>query len=76
MEEEWWRKKLDECKEAERKGDMGEMYDILQTLGLRDYKGVGGAERRAEEYKEHFERVRSQRMENIRRNNGNRSGEK
>ena len=34
------------------------MHDILQILGLRDYKGGGGAQRRAEEYKEKFERFR------------------
>ena len=35
-ENEWWEKKIDECKAAEQKHDSRKMYKILKDIGVRD----------------------------------------
>ena len=37
-ENEWWEKKIAECKEAEQKHDRRKMYKILKDIGVRDIR--------------------------------------
>ena len=63
LEREWWDKILDECQQANIKGDMGTMYRTLRQLGGRDRKPDTGTTLTTDEFKAHFEGVSKNRYE-------------
>ena len=63
MEREWWNEKIEECKEANRRGDMGKTYQILRELGQRERKAAEGSKVTTEEFKEHFLEISIHRYE-------------
>ena len=63
LESEWWEKILEECLEANEKGDIGSVYRILKQLGSRTSKPNTGTTLTTKDFKEHFERVSKDRYE-------------
>ena len=62
-EREWWREKIQQCEEACRGGRVGEMYKLLRGIGRRRWKAPASGKITAEEFREHFEKVSSERYE-------------
>ena len=64
-ENEWWERKIDECKIAEQKHDSRNVHKILKDIGVRDVnKDVMREEFfKPSEYKAHFEKVSKYRFE-------------
>ena len=64
-ENEWWERKIDECKAAEQKYDCKKMYKILRDIGVRDVNKKVMREEffTPNEYKAHFEKVSKDRFE-------------
>ena len=63
IERRWWDERIGECREASESGRIGDMYKCLRKLGTRGSKAVRGCMITAQEFKEHFERVSSERYE-------------
>ena len=65
LENEWWERKIDECKAAEQKHDSRNMYKILKDIGVRDVNREVMREEffTPSEYKAHFEKVSMDRFE-------------
>ena len=63
LEEEWWQKLIDECKEAADKGDLKMVYTALRRIGLRGCKPAESGSIDKETFKEHFEEVSKERFE-------------
>ena len=65
MEREWWEEKINLCKEAQGRGDYGQMYRTLKELGRRGYKGATDRITiTKEEFRDHFKAVSEKRFEN------------
>ena len=63
-EREWWRERIEECKEACERGRMGDMYKVLRVIGRKSWKKAPvSTSITASEFKEHFERVSEERYE-------------
>ena len=64
-ENEWWERKIDECKIAEQKHDSRNMYKILKDIGVRDANKEAMREEffTPSEYKAHSEKVSKDRFE-------------
>ena len=65
LERAWWDNILNECRDANEKGDMGSMFRLLRQLGGRDSKPNSGTTITTDEFKTHFQQVSSQRYENM-----------
>ena len=66
LEREWWQEKIDRCEEACGEGRIGEMYKILNELGMRGKQRAGrGGTLTANDFKEQFERVSQDRYEEL-----------
>ena len=64
LERAWWQEKIDRCEQVCEEGRVGEMYKILNELGMRGKKRAGrGGLLKANDFKEQFERVSSERYE-------------
>ncbi len=64
-ERDWWTEKINQCKDAEGRGDSGKMYKLLKDLGRRGYKGPTDTTTiTKEEFRDHFKQVSEQRFEN------------
>ena len=64
LEREWWQEKIERCTTACEEGRLGDMYKILKELGVRGKRKAGrGGLLRANDFKEQFERVSSERYE-------------
>jgi hypothetical protein len=64
-EREWWEEKINQCLEAEGRGDSGKMYKIMRELGKRGWKGRADTTTiTKEEFREHFKSVSEHRFEN------------
>ena len=64
-ENEWWERKLDECKTVEQKHDSRNMYKILKDIGVRDVNTEVMREEffTTNEDRPHFEKVSKDRFE-------------
>ena len=64
LEREWWQEKIDRCERVCEEGRVGEMYKIMKELGMRGKPRAGrGGMLRANDFKEQFENVSSERYE-------------
>ena len=65
-EKEWWEEKINECTDAEGRGDSGKMYKIMKELGRRGWKGKTDTTNiTKEEFRDHFKGVSEERFENL-----------
>lgn len=63
-EREWWSERIRECEEAQRRGDMGEMYKILREIGVGTYRKAQAAGTvTTEDFRLHFSEVSKERYE-------------
>ena len=64
LERAWWQEKIDRCEQVCEEGRVGEMYKIMKELGMRGKQRAGrGGMLGANDFKEQFERVSSERYE-------------
>ena len=63
LEREWWRGVMEECEEASTRGRMGDMYKCLRRLGTRERPAERSMKLTADEFKNHFGSVSSDRYE-------------
>jgi hypothetical protein len=71
-EREWWEEIINQCAEAEGRGDSGKMYRVLKDLGRRGWKGKADTTTiTKEEFRDHFKAVSERKQ-----SRGNRRGSK
>ena len=64
-EREWWEEKINQCLEAEGRGDHGKLYKTMRELGRRGWKGPTDTTTiTKEEFRDHFKGVSEERFEN------------
>ena len=63
LEDEWWEEIIQRCEEASQRGDIGEMYSALKSLGDRNKKAAEGHNITTADFKEHFQQVSQDRYE-------------
>ena len=63
LEKEWWDEIIRRCEEASQRGDFGEMYSALKSLGGRNQKAAEGHNITTADFKEHFQQVSQDRYE-------------
>ena len=63
LERAWWDEIIQRCEEASQRGDIGEMYSALKSLGDRKKKAAEGHNITTADFKEHFQQVSQDRYE-------------
>ena len=63
IEQDWWKERINECKEACEGGRIGEMYKCLRKIGMKGAKAAESSMISISDFKNHFESVSSVRYE-------------